>query len=161
MMILNPSHGPTVWPFWRLVTIRVVKCEWCNEPNNWHVIKPIAFNIWAYTRWGALCQSVTFRHGRRRNDPYRWWFAWRPVRTSEGRTAWLRWLQRKDYGRHSAFRTTNWLCRVCEKNDVFVKPPTTTGICIECCDHPDYAHEDGRWQCVECSNDAPYDYGID
>lgn len=55
-------------------------------------------------------------------------------------------------------------CRICGgRDDVFVAPATwwRPAICIKCCDHPDYEHERGHgWVCVECGDDAPYDYGV-
>lgn len=43
----HPSHGPQVWPWWRLITVRIVRTRGGRIQKAW--------NIWTYTRWGAWC----------------------------------------------------------------------------------------------------------
>lgn len=54
MRVLRPSHGPQVWPWWRLISFAAVY----TNPGRQNPDVP-AWNVWAYTRWGALV----------------WWFA--------------------------------------------------------------------------------------
>jgi len=42
---MRPHHGPQTWPWWRLVTVHVVRAS----------SQQLAWNIWIYTRWGAWC----------------------------------------------------------------------------------------------------------
>ncbi len=59
--IYHPSHGPQSWPWWRLFTVTVARCT--HDPAHLFWITPIAFNIWLYTRWGAVCFTFTKRRG--------------------------------------------------------------------------------------------------
>jgi hypothetical protein len=44
----NPTHGPQTWPWWRLVTIRVVRMDGrCADPGK----RKVGIRIWFYTRW--------------------------------------------------------------------------------------------------------------
>lgn len=54
------THGPKVWPWWRLVVV---------HPVRWSLLSPIdranarshkGYNIWVYTRWGAWCHGVSW-----------------------------------------------------------------------------------------------------
>jgi hypothetical protein len=73
--IYRPSHGPQAWPWWRLVTVKVCCCS--HDPYRFFWITPISWNIWIYTRWGALCANVRERDGiyRREEIDRLGWFA--------------------------------------------------------------------------------------
>lgn len=44
----NPTHGPQSWPWWRLITVRVVWMDGsCADPGK----RKIGVRIWLYTRW--------------------------------------------------------------------------------------------------------------
>lgn len=45
----NPGHGPQTWPWWRLLSVSVVKCMSGDR------VIPLSWNAWFYTRWGSLC----------------------------------------------------------------------------------------------------------
>jgi hypothetical protein len=59
--IYHPTHGPRVWPWWKLLTVHVARCT--HDPYWLFWITPISFNIWVYTRWGAVCLNYTLRDG--------------------------------------------------------------------------------------------------
>ncbi len=61
MIVYHPSHGPQVWPWWKLLTLSVVRCS--HDPFWFFWITPISFNVWLYTRWGALCWTWRLRRG--------------------------------------------------------------------------------------------------
>lgn len=52
----TPTHGPQVWPWWRWVSVRVVRWEYYRTFTFQDYVgtKP-AWNIWVYTRYGAWC----------------------------------------------------------------------------------------------------------
>ena len=65
--VYHPTHGPQVWPWWKLVTIHIAgPCS--HDPADYFWITPISYNIWVYTRWGALCFEWRVRHGVYRHD---------------------------------------------------------------------------------------------
>jgi len=43
---MHPTHGPQVWPWWRLVSFGFVRLELVAKPS-------IGWRLWVYTRWGA------------------------------------------------------------------------------------------------------------
>ena len=49
---LHPTHGPQVWPWWRLVSFSVVRLE-IHLPST-------GYRLWVYTRWGACFFDVYF-----------------------------------------------------------------------------------------------------
>jgi hypothetical protein len=71
----RPSHGPQVWPWWRLLTISIVRCG-PGDPVRYFWIKGIHYNAWFYTRWGAWCLTITERNGvyRKEEIAERGWF---------------------------------------------------------------------------------------
>lgn len=66
MHVYHPSHGPKVWPWWKLLTIHVCRCT--HDPACYFWMPPISYNVWLYTRWGALSFNVTERRGVYRSD---------------------------------------------------------------------------------------------
>jgi len=44
------SHGPQEWPWWRVVSLSLVRLE-VHPPS-------LGFRLWAYTRWGSPCFDV-------------------------------------------------------------------------------------------------------
>lgn len=68
MHIYHPTHGPQHWPWWRLFSISIVRCT--HDPYWYFWITPISYNIWLYTRWGALCFEFTERNGVYRREEY-------------------------------------------------------------------------------------------
>lgn len=42
---MHPTHGPQVWPWWRLVSFGLVHLEVAKPSMGWR--------LWVYTRWGA------------------------------------------------------------------------------------------------------------
>lgn len=61
MTIYHPTHGPQHWLWWKLLTINVVRAS--HDPFFYFWITPIAYNIWLYTRWGAICVTYYVRRG--------------------------------------------------------------------------------------------------
>lgn len=59
--VYKPSHGPQKWPWWKLLTVHVVRCS--HDPAQLFWIPPISYNAWVYTRWGARCITYHFRRG--------------------------------------------------------------------------------------------------
>ena len=55
------SHGPAVWPWWKLVTIKIARCS--HDPAHFFWMTPISWNLWIYTRWGARCCNIVERAG--------------------------------------------------------------------------------------------------
>lgn len=45
-------HGPRSWPWWKLVSFRLVKLS-VQAPST-------GYGVWAYTRWGAACVDIYF-----------------------------------------------------------------------------------------------------
>lgn len=70
--IYHPTHGPQRWPWWRLLVIHIVRCS--HDPYWYFWMTPISYNIWLYTRWGALCYHHTKRRPvyRRENGRIIW-----------------------------------------------------------------------------------------
>ena len=56
----DTSHGPLMWPWWKLLTISIVRCT--HDPYRFLWITPITYNIWIYTRWGAMCHTWCWRN---------------------------------------------------------------------------------------------------
>lgn len=59
-------HGPSVWPWWKLLTVTINRCS--HDPANLFWMTPISYNVWFYTRWGARCLNVRERKGIYRRD---------------------------------------------------------------------------------------------
>lgn len=59
--VYHPTHGPQVWPWWKLLVVSVVRGS--HDPYWYFWITPIAYNVWFYTRWGAWCWSYRVRNG--------------------------------------------------------------------------------------------------
>lgn len=66
--IYHPSHGPQSWPWWKLLTVKVCRCS--HDPYWFFWITPISYNVWIYSRWGALCWNVNERRGIYRNEEF-------------------------------------------------------------------------------------------
>lgn len=49
---LHPSHGPQVWPWWRLFSLAFYRLT-IAEPHS-------GYRTWFYTRWGAAYFDVRF-----------------------------------------------------------------------------------------------------
>lgn len=49
--LMKTFHGPQRWPFWKIVSISIVRCSGVIPPS-------IGYNLWIYTRWGALLISM-------------------------------------------------------------------------------------------------------
>lgn len=43
---LRPSHGPQTWPWWRLLSIKVVRLDICLPSTG--------YRAWIYTKRGAV-----------------------------------------------------------------------------------------------------------
>lgn len=63
IVIFNPTHGPQVWPWYKLFSVRIVRCS--HDPYWLYWITPIAYNVWFYTRWGAIVWAWYHRRGVR------------------------------------------------------------------------------------------------
>lgn len=50
--VFHPSHGPQSWRWWHLFSIRAVRVS-VHPPSS-------GFNIWFYSRWGALILGLYF-----------------------------------------------------------------------------------------------------
>lgn len=72
------AHSPQVWPWWRLMSFRVVRLEIC-APS-------FGYRAWFYTRWGACYFDAIF--DRRQKFPCVGWASNYDVHTDE---------RRKDY----------------------------------------------------------------
>jgi hypothetical protein len=46
------SHGPKVWPWWKLFSVSIVKAA-VKAPTT-------AYNVWMYSRWITYTLSVFF-----------------------------------------------------------------------------------------------------
>lgn len=66
--IYEPTHGPQTWPWWKLLSIRIVRCT--HDPAHFFWITPISYNCWFYTRWGAACLNIRERRGIYRATDY-------------------------------------------------------------------------------------------
>lgn len=44
--VYHPSHGPQVWPWWKIVSWKLVK-QTVRPPST-------GYSLWIYTRWGAM-----------------------------------------------------------------------------------------------------------
>jgi hypothetical protein len=44
----NPTHGPQTWPWWRLISIRIIRMRGqCADPGK----RKVGLRFWFYTRW--------------------------------------------------------------------------------------------------------------
>lgn len=59
--IYHPTHGPQIWPWWKLATLNVCRCTHDPDRLFWNI--PLSYNIWLYTRWGAICCNFRVRKG--------------------------------------------------------------------------------------------------
>jgi hypothetical protein len=48
------QHGPKTWPWWRWISISIHQ-----HMPHFSERKQNGWNIWIYTRWGALCEEFT------------------------------------------------------------------------------------------------------
>jgi hypothetical protein len=64
--IYHTFHGPQVWPWWKILSVNVVRCT--HDPVWAFWITPISYNIWIYSRWGALCLNLRERRGVYRTE---------------------------------------------------------------------------------------------
>lgn len=48
------THGPKVWPCWRLVVVHLAR--WNGTGESTHK----GYNVWIYTRWGAWCHGISW-----------------------------------------------------------------------------------------------------
>lgn len=67
--VYQPSHGPQTWPWWRLITVSVVRCDG-GDPIRYFWINGIYYNVWIYTRWGAVCWTIAERNSVYRHEFY-------------------------------------------------------------------------------------------
>jgi hypothetical protein len=44
--VYHPSHGPQVWPWWKLISWKFVR-KAVQPPST-------GYGLWVYTRWGAV-----------------------------------------------------------------------------------------------------------
>lgn len=61
MHIYHPTHGPQNWPWWKVASVSIVRCS--HNPQRFFWITPIAYNIWIYSRWGAVVCTWRVRRG--------------------------------------------------------------------------------------------------
>lgn len=73
----RPSHGPQVWPWWKLLSFNVVELR-CYDQSH------LGRRVWIYTRWDALASFHWDYH-------------------NEADMLWQRLLDRHDAFRHSVF----------------------------------------------------------
>lgn len=46
-------HGPKVWPWWKLIVVKIYKCSGVTQPST-------AYNVWIYTKHQARMFMVAF-----------------------------------------------------------------------------------------------------
>lgn len=56
-LIKGCQHGPRTWPFWRQLSVNLVRCVPFGIG---------AWNLWIYTRWGGWCVGI---HRVRTEEP--------------------------------------------------------------------------------------------
>lgn len=63
--VYHPSHGPRTWPWWRQLSVTIGRCT--HDPPEYFWMTPVSYNVWFYTRWGAICLNWCLRRSVRRS----------------------------------------------------------------------------------------------
>ena len=66
----KPTHGPQVWPWWKIVSFSVVELQ-CYDHTH------LGWCLWVYTKWGSQSfyyyagDDLLWQHILDRNDMFR------------------------------------------------------------------------------------------